>query len=105
ENVLHQHPEVDAVAVVGIPDREFGQRLKAVVVKKKGTALLDKGALLGWLQPRVARYQMPAIIEFRDELPYTALGKPDKKALLENAENKGVPSLPNALGGQYVREA
>ena len=81
ENVLLQHPEVDSVAVVGIPDMEFGQRLKAVVIKKKNT-MLDQSTLLDWLKPRVARYQMPAVIEFRDGLPYTSLGKLDKKSLL-----------------------
>jgi fatty-acyl-CoA synthase len=80
ENVLLQHPDVAAVAVVGIPDAEFGQRLKAVVAMRKGTPP-DRAALLGWLKPRVARHQMPAVVEFRDELPYTSLGKPDKKAL------------------------
>jgi fatty-acyl-CoA synthase len=80
ENVLLQHPNVDFVAVVGIPDAEFGQRLKAVVVARKGTTV-DQSTLIDWLRPRVARYQMPAVVEFRDELPYTALGKLDKKAL------------------------
>lgn len=80
ENVLLQHPEIDTVAVVGIPDPEFGQRLKAVVIQKQG-ARLDQAALLAWLKPRVARYQMPALIDFRDELPYTSLGKLDKKSL------------------------
>lgn len=80
ENILSQHPEVESAAVFGIPDQEFGQRLKAVIVKKRDTTL-DQAALLAWLKPRVARYQMPAIIEFRDELPHTSLGKLDKKSL------------------------
>jgi len=80
ENVLLQHPHVDSAAVVGIADAEFGQRLKAVVIRKRDTAL-DSSTLLEWLKPRVARYQIPAAIEFRDELPYTALGKVDKKLL------------------------
>jgi fatty-acyl-CoA synthase len=82
ENVLLTHPDIEAVGVVGIPDPEFGQRLKAVV-KKKQDATLDRSTLLDWLKPRIARYQMPAIIEFRDELPYTPLGKLDKKSLRE----------------------
>jgi acyl-CoA synthetase (AMP-forming)/AMP-acid ligase II len=80
ENVLVRHPHVEVAAVVGIPDAEFGQRLKAVVVAKTGSAL-DRAALLDWLKPRVARYQMPVVVEFRVELPYTALGKLDKKSL------------------------
>jgi fatty-acyl-CoA synthase len=79
ENILMQHPDIDAVGVIGIPDQEFGQRLKAVV-KAKGDRMLDRSSLRDWLKPRIARHQMPAVIEFREELPYTPLGKLDKKA-------------------------
>jgi acyl-CoA synthetase (AMP-forming)/AMP-acid ligase II len=80
ENALLQHPDVGVVAAIGIADPEFGQRLKAVVTPKPG-GTLDREALLIWLKPRVARHQMPAVLEVRDELPYTPLGKIDKKAL------------------------
>ena len=80
ENVLVQHPDVAIAAVVGILDAEFGQRLKAVVTAKSGRSL-DTQELRDWLKPQVARHQMPVAIEIRDELPYTALGKLDKKAL------------------------
>lgn len=80
ENVLLQHPDVDAAVVFGISDAEFGQRLKAVVVKHEDAPLCET-ALKDWLKPRVARYQMPAVVEFRDQLPYTPLGKLDRKAL------------------------
>jgi fatty-acyl-CoA synthase len=82
EQALLLHPDVEAVAAVGIADAEFGQRLKAVVVPCPGAAL-DPPALLAWLRPRVARYQMPAVLELRNALPYTALGKLDRKALRE----------------------
>lgn len=80
ENVLVQHPDVASAGVVGVPDAEFGQRLKAVMVMKPGMRG-DATALLAWLKPRIARHQMPALIEFRDELPYTPLGKLDRRAL------------------------
>jgi len=80
ENVLAQHPDIDSCGVVGIADSEFGQRLKAVIKVKSGITL-DESTLREWLKPRLARHQMPAVIEFRDELPYTALGKLDKRAL------------------------
>jgi acyl-CoA synthetase (AMP-forming)/AMP-acid ligase II len=86
EHVLLQHPGVESAAVVGIPDAEFGQRLKAVVVRKCGVPP-DRPALLEWLRPRVARYQMPSVVEFRDELPYTPLGKLDRRALRSEGPN------------------
>ena len=82
ENILIQHPDVDSAVVFGICDQEFGQRLKAVVIKKQNT-MLTPPMLQDWLKPRVARYQMPAVIEFRDNLPYTTLGKLDMKSLRE----------------------
>jgi acyl-CoA synthetase (AMP-forming)/AMP-acid ligase II len=45
------------------------------------TTTLDQSTLLDWLKPRVARYQMPAAIEFREKLLYTSLGKLDRKSL------------------------
>lgn len=83
ENVLVTHPDIESVAVVGIPDSEFGQRLLAVIKLRSETAV-DEESLRDWLRSRVARHQMPARIEFRAELPYTAVGKIDKKALRQS---------------------
>jgi acyl-CoA synthetase (AMP-forming)/AMP-acid ligase II len=79
QNILAQHPAVDSAALFGIPDAEFGQRLKAVIVRRD--AALDRETLIAWLKTQAARYQMPAAIEFRDELPYTTLGKLDIRRL------------------------
>lgn len=80
EQVLIHHPEIADVAVVGISDEQFGQRLQAFVhpVKHAG---ITKEELLEWLRPRVARFQMPKEIVFVEQLPYTHLGKIDKKRL------------------------
>lgn len=80
ENVLLQHPGIEAAVVLGIPDPEFGQRLKAIIIPKPAENL-EQATVLAWLKPRVARYQMPAVIEFRQALPYTSLGKLNRKAL------------------------
>ncbi|WP_299404304.1 AMP-binding protein [Acaryochloris sp. IP29b_bin.148] len=79
ENVLLQHPGIEAAVVLGIPDPEFGQRLKAIIIPKPAENL-EQATVLAWLKPRVARYQMPAVIEFRQALPYTSLGKLNRKA-------------------------
>lgn len=80
ENILAKHPAVRQIAAVGIPDAEFGQRLKAFIVLSPG-ATVAEAEIRRWLETRVARFQMPAAIEFLDELPQTAVGKINKKVL------------------------
>ncbi|MCM3078058.1 AMP-binding protein [Brevibacillus invocatus] len=80
EQILIHHTSVEDVAVIGIPDETFGQRLKAFV-QSAPHADLTKEQLLEWLRPRVARYQMPKEIVFVEQIPYTHLGKVDKKQL------------------------
>ncbi|MFJ7735716.1 AMP-binding protein [Lysinibacillus sp. NPDC097287] len=79
EQVLIQHSQVEVVAVIGIDDEQFGQRLQAFV-QPLNTQLTEE-ALLEWLRPRVARFQMPKAIVFVASMPYTPLGKLDKKQL------------------------
>lgn len=78
EQVMISHPEVEEVAVVGVHDKDFGQRLKAFVVPAEGSGLAE-AQLMEWLKPRVARYHMPKEIVFLDTMPYTSVGKMDKK--------------------------
>jgi acyl-CoA synthetase (AMP-forming)/AMP-acid ligase II len=80
ESVLLTHPDVKEAAAVGVADPDFGERLVAFVTPGPGAAL-DVPALAAWLNARVARYQRPRSIEVRAELPLTAVGKVDKKAL------------------------
>lgn len=80
ERILSLHPAIEDVAVVGMPDEEFGQRLKAVVQTYPDSELTQQ-TLLDWLRPRTARYQMPKEIVFVDQIAYTHAGKRDKKQL------------------------
>lgn len=80
ENILVKHPDVRQVAVIGISDKEFGQRLKAFIVPLTD-ANLTETEVKNWLSSRVARFQMPAAVEFLEELPTTAIGKINKKSL------------------------
>ncbi|MCR2806390.1 AMP-binding protein [Paenibacillus soyae] len=80
EQVLLLHPDVEDAAVVGIPDEAFGQRLRAAVQPAAGAELTEE-SLRSWLQPRIARYQMPKEIMMVDRIPYTSVGKRDRKQL------------------------
>ena len=80
ENVVQAHPDVDNVAVIGVPDDEWGEAVLAVVVPDGD---LDTDALNGFCRDRLADYQRPKRYETREELPTTPYGKLDKKALRE----------------------
>ncbi|AWH88273.1 AMP-binding protein [Limnobaculum parvum] len=80
EKALAEHPAVRECVAIGVEDKEFGQRLKAFVVTEPHEDI-DAPRLMQWLKPRVARYQMPVSIELIEEIPLTAVGKPDTKKL------------------------
>lgn len=80
ENILIKHDEIKQVAVIGIPDTDFGQRLKAFVVLAENSKI-DQTQISDWLSNRVARFQMPKSIEFLEDLPITSVGKINKKVL------------------------
>jgi long-chain acyl-CoA synthetase len=82
EDVLYRHPKVKMVAVVGIPIAERGERPKAYIVLREGvTATEDE--ILEFCSENLARYKRPRLIEFRDELPTTMVGKVLRRVLLE----------------------
>jgi len=80
EGVLEQHPDIAEVAVVGVPDNEWGERVRAFVVKKPGTAL-DEGALKVWTRERLAGPKVPRDLVFLDALPRNPTGKVLKREL------------------------
>jgi fatty-acyl-CoA synthase len=74
ENLLCERDDVVEVAVVGVPDEEFGQRLKAYVVAAQGSDL-DADTVREYVRANLARYKVPREVEFLDELPRNATGK------------------------------
>lgn len=80
EQVLLTHPGVEEAAVIGVADELYGQRLKAFVrLSEVGQDTPD--SLREWLRPRLARYQLPREVVVVESLPYTSLGKLDRKQL------------------------
>jgi fatty-acyl-CoA synthase len=81
EDLLADHESVVEVAVIGIDDEEFGQRLKAFVVTADG-AELSEDELKAHVKANLASYKTPREIAFVDELPRNATGKILKRELL-----------------------
>lgn len=82
EELLAAFPGIQEVAVIGVPDAEFGQRLKAFVVAEAGLAWTEE-LLKDYLRDRVARYKVPRSIVFLDELPRNATGKVLRRQLAQ----------------------
>jgi acyl-CoA synthetase (AMP-forming)/AMP-acid ligase II len=80
EAVLHAHPQVLDVAVFGIPDDEWGERVHAIVQAKPGETI-DLAELRAFVEPRLANYKRPRDYELRAELPRTDSGKLLKRVL------------------------
>jgi acyl-CoA synthetase (AMP-forming)/AMP-acid ligase II len=80
EDLLADHAEIEEVAVVGVEDQEFGQRLKAFVVPCNGAGLTEE-AVQAYVKANLARYKVPRDVVFVKELPRNATGKVLKREL------------------------
>jgi long-chain acyl-CoA synthetase len=81
EEAIELHPAIEEVTVCGIPDQHRGETVKAYVKLKDGQRL-TAGELRGFLRDKLAPFEQPRQIEFRDELPRTLIGKPSRRALI-----------------------
>jgi acyl-CoA synthetase (AMP-forming)/AMP-acid ligase II/esterase/lipase len=95
EEVIHLHPSVEEVAVCGLPDTHRGEVVKAFVKLRVGKSL-TAAELRDFCKERLAPFQVPRQIEFRDFLPKTIVGKISKKDLLAEAAAK--PEAAIAVG-------
>jgi fatty-acyl-CoA synthase len=82
EAVLSQHPSVESVAVIGVPDGRWGEVGRAIVVLKPGAERSDSH-LLDFCRERLARYKVPKSVVYVEALPTTGAGKIDKLLLVE----------------------
>jgi fatty-acyl-CoA synthase len=82
EDLLSDHAGVHEAAAIGVDDEQFGQRLRAFVVKADG-AEVDEDELKEYVRTNLARYKVPREIVFVDELPRNATGKVLKRELAD----------------------
>jgi acyl-CoA synthetase (AMP-forming)/AMP-acid ligase II len=92
ESVLYSHPDVLEAAVVGVPDPQWGEAVKAVIVLKTDAAV-QREDLISFCRERLAAYKVPKSVEIVSALPHTEIGKVNKVKVKEMLLNGGHQSL------------
>ena len=87
EEAIYAHPDVEEVAVIGVPDPYRGQTVKAFITLAPGRSL-DRETLTEFLKDRLSPIEMPKEVEVRDSLPKSAVGKILKRPLIEEELRK-----------------
>jgi O-succinylbenzoate-CoA ligase len=82
ENILNSHPKVSEVAVIGIPDDEWGEKVTAIISLKKGNKI-TKNDIIEYCKNKISKYKIPKSIIIIDNLPKLGSGKISKKVLKE----------------------
>ena len=93
ESVVAAHPDVQEVTVIGIPSSQWGETPLALVVPKAGSTI-SAAELLQWANAQVGKTQRLSAIEYRKELPRSALGKVLKRELRETYWKSAAPGTP-----------
>lgn len=87
DEVLYQHPKVSDAVAIGVADEYRGETVKAFIVLKPGETASEK-EIMDFARTKLAPYKAPKIVEFRDELPKSAVGKILRKELRKQEEAK-----------------
>ncbi len=82
DNILFDHPKILEACAVGVPDKYRGETVKAFIVVKEGENLTEK-EVIDYCKENLAAYKVPKLIEFKDELPKTVIGKILRRKLRE----------------------
>jgi long-chain acyl-CoA synthetase len=88
EEAVYEHPSVDEVTVIGVPDDYRGEAPKAFIKLKEDADPIDAETMIAFLKEKLGKHEIPREIEFRDELPKTLIGKLSKKELVEEEKAK-----------------
>jgi long-chain acyl-CoA synthetase len=89
EEVLSQHPDVAEVAVIGLPDEQWGEVVTALIVPRAG-ALPQSDELIHFARSQLAGYKLPRSVELVSELPRTPTGKVLKRELRDERARRTI---------------
>ncbi len=81
EQALIEHPQVDDVAVIGVPNRDMGEEVKALVVPSDADDPPTADALIAWCRERLSGYKCPRTVDIVETIGRTAMGKVNKREL------------------------
>ena len=88
EQAIYEHPDVEEVMVIGVPDAYRGESGKAFVRLRANAPTLTIEALQAFLADKIGKHEMPTELEIRPYLPRTSVGKLSKKELVEEEKQK-----------------
>ena len=91
EEVLYQHEDIRDACAIGVPDSYRGETVKVFVVPKEGQPLTEAD-VLKFCEGKLAAYKRPKLVEFRKDLPKSAVGKILRKKLREEEANRRAES-------------
>jgi len=80
EDVLYTHPKISEVAVIGVPDKKYGEEIMACIVPQSGADLTEE-EVIGFCKENMAGYKIPRYVKFLDHIPKNIIGKVTKKDL------------------------
>ncbi len=92
EEILLEHPKIDQVAVIGVPDEEWGETVRAVVVLKEGETM-TKEEVVKTVEGKIAGYKKPRSVIFAEDFPMSPVGKILRQKI---REKYGKPDIPVA---------
>ncbi len=88
DSALQEHPAVVASCTIGVPDPEAGERIKSFVVMKDDVKGVGGPELIRWCRERLAPYEVPQYVEFRDMLPKSKVGKLLRREIRDEERRK-----------------
>jgi long-chain acyl-CoA synthetase len=87
EEVLFEHPDVAEAVAIGVADEYRGEAVKAFIVRRSGASTTEED-VLAFCKERLAAYKTPKAVEFREELPKSAVGKLLRRVLVDEERAK-----------------